>query len=139
MNNLLLSPGIGSVVAQRLAEAMQALNQHELVESAVLSTVDGLPLEGTAARAAQLAAAAGFMLANAQQTCANLSVKDDCAEVVVRQESGRLLICRAFTVHNSRLILVVLLKRDGSYQLLINQVIQNTCAIMTTYLSEGVQ
>jgi predicted regulator of Ras-like GTPase activity (Roadblock/LC7/MglB family) len=130
MSELLNLDKAGSPVAQALTNLMGRLHQHNLVESAVLSTADGLPLETTAAVANQFAAVVGFLMANAQQTCANLSLKDECTELTIRQESGRLLVCRSFSVDNGRLILAVLFKQYGPYTRLLDQTIHQARTII---------
>jgi predicted regulator of Ras-like GTPase activity (Roadblock/LC7/MglB family) len=119
-----------SPVGRALADLMDKLRQNSLVESAALASADGLPLEMADIRTNQLAAAVGFLMANAQQTCANLSLKDDCFELIVRQDSGRLLVCHSFQVDNGRLILAVLLKENGAYQRLLEQTIRQAQRIV---------
>lgn len=122
-----------SPVAQAIRALIEEVHQHRLVDLAVLSTIDGLPLETTAVKSSQFAAAVGFLMANAQQTCANLSLTETCYEVVVRQENGRLLVCRSFDVENGRLILAVLLKQDTAHNQLLTQTVEQVQAIISHY------
>jgi hypothetical protein len=122
-----------SPVAQALLALISELHQHKLVELAVLSTMDGLPLATTTVKASQFAAAAGFLMANAQQTCANLSLIESCQEARVRQVNGRLLICRSFAAGGGHLILAVLLKQNDAYDHLLNHTIDQVQITINQY------
>lgn len=105
-------------IAQHLDDILASLKQKSAVDHAVLTTDDGLPVAETGLIAPQLAAIAGFMVAAARQSCATLGYKG-CCEVCVQMENGRFLLCHAFYIGQTRLLLALIFNKRAAYKRLL--------------------
>ncbi|MCA9934684.1 MAG: roadblock/LC7 domain-containing protein [Ardenticatenaceae bacterium] len=104
---------------------MADLNEFPGVQTAVLSTEDGLTMDTVESTPGcnQLAAVAGFMLTTAQLSSTMLGLQDS-EELMLQGKDGRFLVCRPFQVGQTRLILSVIFNQTISYKRLFNQTIQ---------------
>ena len=116
--------GFVSETAQRLSAVLAELQTDEAVETAVLCTSDGLPINGQAANISHIAAVAGFLLSAANQSGALLGRKG-CQEVTVHLADETFLVCWPFTAGKTGLILIVLFKQKPAYKRLLTQTIRS--------------
>lgn len=114
-----------SDLSRRLRQVIANLNHYPGVQTAVLSTEDGLTVDVADSTPVgnQLAAVAGFMLATTQISLAMLGLQES-QELVVQGKDGRFLVSRPFQVGQSRLILSVIFSQAIAYKRLFNQTIQ---------------
>jgi len=114
-----------SDLSRRLRQVVTDLVQYPGVQTAVLSTEDGLTVDVAESTPVcnQLAAVAGFMLATTQLSLTMLGLQES-QELVVQGKDGRFLVSRPFQVGQSRLILSVIFNQTISYKRLFNHTIQ---------------
>jgi predicted regulator of Ras-like GTPase activity (Roadblock/LC7/MglB family) len=112
-------------ITLRLQQVIADLNQYPGVQTAVLSTEEGLVMDGAdlAPISNQLAAVAGFMLATTQLSLNMLGLQES-QELVVQGKGGSFLVFRPFQVGQSRLILSAIFEPTIPYKRLFNQTIQ---------------
>ncbi len=117
--------GKTSETARYLRRIIADLSQQPGVETAVLSTEDGLVLDlaDTTPVGNQLAAVAGFMLATTQLSSTMLGLQES-QELLVQGKDGRFLVCRPFQIGQSRLILSIIFNQAITYKRLFNQSIR---------------
>ena len=120
----MITDGFVSEAAQRLAAVLVKLQKESEVETAVLCTSDGLPVNGQATNISHMAAVAGFLLSAAQQSTALLG-RRGCQEVTVNLADETFLVCWPFIAGKTDLILIVLFKQKSAYKRLLAQTIRS--------------
>jgi predicted regulator of Ras-like GTPase activity (Roadblock/LC7/MglB family) len=112
-----------SNVAQALAHIIDSLQDLPEVETAVLSTVDGLAVNGSTPPASQIAAVASFMMSAANQSSVILG-RQGSYEITIEMVNETTLVCWPFEAGDAQLILTVIFKQKMAYKRLLAQTIR---------------
>ena len=122
----MITSSVMSDTALRITAVLADLQQEVGVETAVLCTSDGLPVNDQSANITHLAAVAGFLLSAAHQSSALLGLgRKGCQEVTVHLANDTFLICWPFIAGKTELILIVLFKQKSVYKRLLAQTIRS--------------
>lgn len=114
-----------SVISESTKDFLAIINDlqdQSIVQTAVLCTSDGLPINGQETRINHIAAVAGFLLSSAKQSSSMLGSLE-CQEVMIEMSNNTVLVCHPFMAGETELILTVLLEQRSAYKRLVLQAI----------------
>ena len=112
-----------SGTARKLTSILADLQRRSDVEKVVLSTADGLTVNGQVPNVGHMSAVGGFLLSAANLSSNLLEDHSNCKEVTLEFADGAYLVCRLFVAGNSQLILTVLFNQKSVYtQLLTHKI-----------------
>lgn len=107
----------------KLTNLLSKMHQQPHVETVVLSTADGLTVNGLASDLGHISAIGGFLL-SAAHLSSNILGRKNCQEVFVHLNDDSFLVCWPFMAGESQLILTVLFNQRFDYRRLMVQKIK---------------
>ena len=109
-----------------IEEIIRTLQAESVVKAVTVSTLGGLPLTPATTTTAQIAAAAGFLFASANQTSALLSCQPG-ATITLETEDDNFIVCQPFPIGSVHLLLTVIFYRPFAYKRLFSRTIKAIC------------
>ena len=120
-------------IAKQLVEIIDDLEKRPFIQTATLSTTDGLTIVQTDDKAERAAAVASLMATAAQQAQLILDL-GTFDEIMLSLQNNNFLVYHPFTAGGTRLILTVLFNQQTTYKRLLTHTSNNIKQMMDNNL-----
>lgn len=120
-------------IAKQLTDIIADLEKRPFIQTATLSTTDGLAIIQTDDKAERAAAVASLMTTAAQQAQHMLNL-DVCDEIILSLQNNNFLVYHPFTAGGTHLILTILFNQQTAYKRLLRHTSNSIKQIMDNNL-----